>query len=127
MFDPNTLILVIDDMKTMRKFVIQALSSLGFNNFIEADNGDSGWEAFKNNNEIGIIVSDWNMPKSSGIELLQKIRTKDKNVPFLMITAESEKEQILQALNEGVSGYIVKPFTPSAIKTQLHEVYSKNL
>ncbi len=109
--------LVVDDMKVMRKVIAQSLTKEGVTNISEAEDGKPAWDQLISNLEKGIpfdfIVCDWNMPQMSGIELLKQIRSNASlsKIPFLMVTAESEQEKVLNAVLAGVSNYIVKPFS----------------
>lgn len=132
MFGENTRVLIVDDMMTMRKIVINGLKKLGLKNFLEADDGATAWpildSAAASGEAIDLIVSDWNMPKMKGIDLLKKVRADDrmKDTPFLMVTAEAEKSAVVMAVQEKVSNYIVKPFTPDALEEKLKQVYKKH-
>ncbi len=128
MFDPKTRILVCDDMLTMRKLVTKALKDLGFTDFIEAADGKLGWDALTAANPpVQLVVSDWNMPNMSGLEFLKKVRSTDpyKKLPFVLLTAEAEKNQILEAIQSGVSNYIVKPFTVDMLKQKLSDTHKR--
>lgn len=129
MFSKNVKILVIDDMKTMRMVMKKCLKQLGYENIEEADDGESAWPLFQQAKSGGspfqLILSDWNMPKMKGIELLEKIRQIDKEVPFVMVTAESEKSQVVEAIQKGVTHYITKPFTKDTVEERLGQVYQK--
>ena len=117
-------ILVVDDFATMRKIIKNILGQLGFKNIIEADDGTTAWEILQKES-VDLIVSDWNMPKMSGLELLKKVRADErlKDTPFLMVTAEAQKENIIEAAKHGVSQYIVKPFTPETLKEKLQKIF----
>jgi len=122
MFAPTTRILVVDDMSTMRKIVAKALREIGFSNLLEAPDGAIGWETFSSASpKVDLIISDWNMPVSTGIDLLNRVRAdgRFKTTPFVLLTAESERDQVASALAAGVSGYIVKPFTVDSLRKQL--------
>jgi two-component system, chemotaxis family, chemotaxis protein CheY len=128
MFPANTKILVVDDMMTMRKIVAKACKDLGYQNIADASDGAKAWEALNNSTEpIGLIISDWNMPNASGLDFLKRVRTSSKygKLPFIMVTAESEQSQIVEAAAAGVSGYIIKPFTAEALKAKIAAVYTK--
>ncbi|MBX3020881.1 MAG: response regulator [Bdellovibrionales bacterium] len=128
MFPANTRILVVDDMMTMRKLVIKALKEMGFSDFIEAGDGAKGWEALSGSTvPVGIVVSDWNMPGSTGIDLLKRVRAESrfKGMPFFLLTAEAEAQQVAEAIKAGVSGYVVKPFTVESLKIQFEATYKK--
>jgi two-component system chemotaxis response regulator CheY len=130
MFPAETKILVVDDMLTMRKLVIRCLKDLGFGNITEADDGETAWPlletAAKGPVPFQLVISDWNMPKLPGIELLKKVRSNDstKGVPFMFITAEAEMAQVMEAIKSGASNYITKPFTPATLKDKLAAVYA---
>ena len=128
MFDPQICILVVDDMRTMRKLVQRSLKELGFSNFVEAEDGDAAWQALSSDeHKINLIISDWNMPKCSGLELLKKVRASKtlKHLPFMLLTAETEASQVKEALLAGVDDYLIKPFNTEAIKLKLESVYKK--
>jgi two-component system chemotaxis response regulator CheY len=128
MFDLNTRILVVDDMMTMRKLVSKCLKEIGFTNISEAADGSIAWQdIMTTDNPYGLIVSDWNMPNCSGLDLLKRVRVseKHKHLPFVLVTAESEQHQILEALKAGVSNYVIKPFTPVGLKEKLEAVHQK--
>lgn len=127
MFDLKMRVLVIDDMGTMRKIVSKVFRELGYTDLIEAADGALGWQALTESNPpVGIIVSDWNMPNCTGLELLKRVRGDKRyaHLPFLLVTAEAEQHQIVQAITAGVNGYIVKPFTPVTLKEKLVAVYN---
>lgn len=118
-------ILIVDDFSTMRRIIKNILKQLGYSNIIEADDGSSALTLLKKD-KIDFIVSDWNMPKMSGLDLLKVIRSDEKlkSIPFLMVTAEAQKEQIMKALQEGVDNYIVKPFTAEILKEKIDKIFS---
>jgi two-component system chemotaxis response regulator CheY len=122
--DPNIKILIVDDFATMRKIIRNILTQLGFKNILEADDGTTALEILKKE-KVDLIISDWNMPKMSGIELLKAVRSDEnlKDVPFVMVTAEAQKENILEAIKYKVNQYIVKPFTPETLKEKLDKVF----
>ena len=122
--DLSMTVLVVDDFATMRRILKNMFRQLGFNNIIEADDGTTALEALQKN-EIGLIVSDWNMPKMTGLELLKTVRASDehKQIPFLMVTAEAQKQNVLDAVQAGVSNYVVKPFTAEQISDKLNKIF----
>lgn len=128
MFPANTKILVVDDMRTMRKIVMKVCKKLGFNDFIEAVDGKEAWEKLSQNPDIQLVISDWSMPNCTGIELLGLVRadTRFTKLPFLMVTAENESSQVMLAIQSGVSNYLVKPFTPEDLKLKLEAVYKRH-
>lgn len=129
MFNPDIQILVVDDMLTMRKIVSKACQNLGFKNITTAEDGNQAWNTLCSAEKpIQLIISDWNMPNCTGIELLKKVRADDryKDLPFLLVTAEAETSQILEAIKAKVSNYVVKPFTPDMFQKKMEEVYNKH-
>ena len=122
--DPNMKILIVDDFATMRRIVKNILSQLGFKNFLEADDGSTAWEILQKE-KVDLIVSDWNMPKMTGLELLKKVRADErlKDIPFLMVTAEAQKENIIEAVKHKVSQYIVKPFTAETMGEKIRKIF----
>ncbi|MCB0420070.1 MAG: response regulator [Bdellovibrionales bacterium] len=130
MFDANTLVLVVDDMTTMRKIVIKSCRSMGLTKFLEAADGKLAMQALLNSEEkVGLIISDWNMPNMTGLEFLKAVRANEKykNAPFLMLTAESETSQVKDAVMSGVDNYVLKPFTPASLKDKVEAVYKKRV
>lgn len=131
MFDTGTKILIVDDMMMMRTMMKKNLQKLGFQDITDAKNGQEAWEKLESSSTDGktfdLILSDWNMPELTGIEFLQKIRTDNRfnGIPFVMVTAENEKEQVMKAMQSGVSHYVVKPFTAETLKEKLEAVYNK--
>lgn len=122
--DYNMKVMIVDDFATMRRIVKNILIQLGFKNFLEADDGSTAWDILQKE-EVNMIVSDWNMPKMTGIELLKKVRADDRfaNLPFLMVTAEAQKENIIEAVKARVSNYIVKPFTPETLGEKIEKIF----
>jgi len=123
--DKNMRILVIDDFQTMRRIVIQLLRQLGFSNTCEAEDGITAWEKLEEEaGAVEMIVSDWNMPNMTGFELLKKVRADEryKQLPFVMVTAEGKRENVIAAVQSGVSQYIVKPFNAATLKEKLTKV-----
>jgi len=122
--DPNIKILIVDDFSTMRKIIRNILTQLGFKNILEADDGTTALEILKKE-KVDLIISDWNMPKMSGLELLKAVRSDEnlKDIPFIMVSAEAQKENILEAIKYKVNQYIVKPFTPETLKEKLEKVF----
>ncbi len=122
--DVNMNVLIVDDFATMRRIVKNILRQLGFTNISEADDGKTALKALKKK-KYDLILSDWNMPGMPGIELLKAVRSDDelKDIPFLMVTAEAEKENIVEAVKLGVSNYIVKPFTAETMSEKLRKIF----
>lgn len=123
-YDPNMRVLVVDDFSTMRRIIKNILRQLGFNNIVEADDGTTAWDIL-NKDKIDFIVSDWNMPQMTGIDLLRKVRASDEfsDLPFLMVTAEAQQENIIEAAQAKVSNYIVKPFTAETLKQKIDKIF----
>ncbi len=119
-------ILVVDDFSTMRRIVKNLLRDLGFTNTHEADDGSTAWPMLQSG-DFDFVVTDWNMPGMTGIELLQKIRADErlKTVPVLMVTAEAKRDQIVAAAQAGVNGYVVKPFTAAALKEKIEKIFER--
>lgn len=128
MFSPDTRILIADDMVTMRKLVSKICRELGFSSFVEAPDGAVAWEVLVNATPpIQLIISDWNMPNSTGLDFLKKVRDADrfKHLPFLMVTAEAELSQVSEAVAAGVDNYVIKPFSAQNLKDKLEAIYKK--
>ena len=121
--DLKTKILIVDDIASMRRIVFDSLSQIGFNNIIEAKDGENALKILKLN-KIDLILCDWNMPKMSGLELLKFVRNDEKlkNIPFIMVTAEGKKENVIDAVKAGVNNYIVKPFNTESLKGKIASV-----
>jgi two-component system, chemotaxis family, chemotaxis protein CheY len=116
--------LVVDDSATMRRIVINALKTIGYQNAIEAADGREAlvrWDA-----SIEMVITDWNMPNMGGLELVQHLRSDPKTarIPILMVTTRSLKEDIVQALDAGIDNYVLKPLTPQVLKERLDQVAS---
>jgi two-component system, chemotaxis family, chemotaxis protein CheY len=124
--DKSKPVLVVDDFKTMRRIVRECLRELGFSSVDEAEDGKIALNKL-NQKPYQLIISDWNMPNMMGIDLLKAVRgnSKHKAIPFLMLTAESQKENVLEAARAGVSNYIVKPFTPDQLEDKLKAIFNK--
>ena len=128
MFDVNTKVLVVDDMLTMRKIVMKTCKEIGFTNIVDAADGQKAWEILTTSEvPFGLIISDWNMPNCTGLDLLKRVRADGrlKILPFIMLTAESEGHQVAEAVKSGVDNYIIKPFTAEILKTKLGETHKK--
>ena len=121
--DAGIKVLVVDDFSTMRKIIKNNLKGMGFNNILEAENGQKALEELKKES-VGLIISDWNMPVMTGIELLKAVRGDAglKSIPFIMVTAEGQKDNVMEAAKAGVSNYVVKPFTPDIFSEKLQKV-----
>ena len=124
--DKNIKILIVDDFSTMRRIIKNLLRDLGFNNTQEADDGLTALPMLKSG-KFDLVVSDWNMPGMQGIDLLKNIRADEnlKHLPVLLVTAEQKREQIIEAAQAGVNGYIVKPFTAATLKEKLDKIFER--
>lgn len=119
-------VLIVDDFSTMRRIIKNLLRDLGFTNTYEADDGATALPMLKDG-DFEFVVTDWNMPIMQGIDLLKAIRKdpKLKHLPVLMVTAEAKREQIIEAAQAGVNGYIVKPFTAGTLKEKLDKLFER--
>jgi len=119
-------ILVVDDFSTMRRIVKNLLSEIGFNNISEADDGKTALPILERGG-IDFLVTDWNMPGMPGIDLLKAVRANPElaSLPVLMVTAEAKREQIMEAAQAGVNGYVVKPFTADTLKEKVDKVFER--
>jgi len=122
----NMRILIVDDFSTMRRIIKNLLNDLGYINTAEADDGSTALTALAQGS-FDFVVTDWNMPGMTGIELLKAIRADDrfKTLPVLMVTAEAKREQIIEAAQNGVNGYIIKPFTAQTLEEKLGKIFER--
>ncbi len=131
MFNTNTKFLVVDDFSTMRKIIKKVLDEIGYKNVVEAVDGKNALEvigtSFQQGDPVQFVISDWNMPNMQGIELLKACKENPayKTIPFMLVTAESEQAQIIEAAKAGVSEYVVKPFNAATLKAKIERVYAK--
>ena len=121
--DKNLKILIVDDFATMRKVIRNLLKQGGYENIVEAEDGAAALKVLKSQ-PVDFIISDWNMPNMSGLELLKAVRADDelKALPFLMVTAEALKDNVVAAVKAGVSNYIVKPFTAEVLNEKIEKI-----
>ncbi len=114
-------------MMTMRKIVMKQCKDLGFTDFIEAADGQIAWTKLNETPDVNLVISDWNMPNCTGLDLLKRVRadSRFKKMPFVLVTAESETEQVKEALTAGVDNYVIKPFTPESFTKKLEDTYAK--
>lgn len=126
MADKNLKFLVVDDFSTMRRIVRNLLKELGYTNVDEAEDGIVALQKLNGGN-FQFVITDWNMPNMTGIDLLKNIRADAalKHLPVLMITAEAKKENIVEAAQSGASGYIVKPFTAATLEEKMSKIFEK--
>ena len=119
-------VLVVDDFSTMRRIVKNLLAELGFTNIVEANDGSTALPILQQGG-IDFLVTDWNMPEMPGIELLKTVRATPElsNIPVLMVTAEAKRDQIVEAAEAGVNGYVVKPFTAETLKEKIDKVFER--
>lgn len=117
-------LLVVDDSSTMRRIIKNTLERLGHNDILEAEHGVEAWDLLCQNDDIKVVVTDWNMPEMNGLDLVKKIRAEKKyeDMPIIMVTTEGGKAEVITALKAGVNNYIVKPFTPQVLKEKLEDV-----
>lgn len=120
-------IIIADDMQMMRRLIKSSLIKAGFDNIEEAINGEDLMKKL-DDSKYDIVICDWDMPRMSGLDALQEIRSIDrlKNIPFIMVTAVAESEQVKQAIEAGISDYIVKPVKPDVFKKKVTDLLSKN-
>ena len=116
----STNVLVADDSATMRKIIIRSLNAVGVSSVAEAADGGQAVALFKPG-RFNLVLTDWNMPNKSGLEVVRGIRAQDAKVPIIMITTEAEKERVLEAIKAGVTDYVVKPFTPDTLQAKVNK------
>ncbi len=124
--DKNMKILIVDDFSTMRRIIKNLLRDLGFTNTEEADDGTTALPKLQSG-KFDLLITDWNMPGMQGIDLLKAVRADDNlaTLPVLMVTAEQKREQIIEAAQAGVNGYIVKPFTAQTLKEKMEKIFER--
>jgi two-component system chemotaxis response regulator CheY len=124
--DLHIKILVVDDFATMRKVIRNLLKQVGYENIVEAEDGVTALRTLKSQ-KIDLIISDWNMPNMTGLELLKAVRADEeiKTTPFLMVTAEALQDNVITAVKAGVSNYIVKPFTAEVLNEKIKKIIEK--
>jgi two-component system chemotaxis response regulator CheY len=115
-----TRVLIADDSGTMRTIIRRSLEAVGVTDTAEAADGAQAIAMFKPG-QFDLVLTDWNMPGKTGLDVAREIRTQDKQVPIVMITTESEKSRVLEAIQAGVSDYLVKPFTPDSLRSKLEK------
>ena len=122
--DTDMKILIVDDFATMRRIVKNILVQLGYKQIIEADDGTTAVDVLKQE-KFDLIISDWNMPKMTGLDLLKHVRADDgmKDTPFIMVTAEAQQDNIIMAVKAKVSQYIVKPFTAETLGEKIDKIF----
>ena len=116
--------LIVDDSQTMRRIVTNSLKNLGYEDFVEASDGKDALVKLSSDDSLNFIITDWNMPVLSGLELVRAIRgdEKMKELPILMVTTRGVKEDIIEALKAKVNNYVVKPFTPAILREKIDQI-----
>lgn len=124
--DKNIRILIVDDFSTMRRIVKNLLNDLGLTNTAEADDGSTALVELRKAS-FDLVITDWNMPGMPGIDLLKAIRADAtlSKIPVLMVTAEAKREQIIEAAQAGVNGYVIKPFTAATLEDKLAKIFER--
>ena len=124
--NPDMKILIVDDFSTMRRIIKNLLRDLGFTNTQEADDGQTALPMLQQG-DFDFLVTDWNMPGMTGIDLLKAVRADERlsSLPVLMVTAEAKRDQIIEAAQSGVNGYVVKPFTAAALKEKIEKIFDR--
>jgi two-component system chemotaxis response regulator CheY len=117
-------LLVVDDSSTMRRIIKNTLARLDYKDVLEAEHGVEAWKILCENENVDVLITDWNMPEMNGLELVKKVRAEKKyaDMPIIMVTTEGGKAEVITALRAGVNNYIVKPFTPQVLKEKLEDV-----
>ncbi|MDR2345298.1 MAG: response regulator [Planctomycetaceae bacterium] len=116
-----TRVLVADDSSTMRKIILRALLAVGIKDVTEAADGVQAVEIFNSGGKFDMVLTDWNMPGKTGLEVLKAIRAKDEKIPVIMVTTEAERTRVLEAIAAGVTDYLVKPFTSDTLREKLEK------
>jgi two-component system, chemotaxis family, chemotaxis protein CheY len=126
MTDQNMKILTVDDFSTMRRIIRNMLRQLGYSNVVEAEDGAEALSLLQRE-KVDFVISDWNMPNMSGLDLLKAIRADDnlKPLPVLLVTAEALKENVVEALKAGVNNYVIKPFTAETLKEKIDAIFKE--
>jgi len=120
--------LIVDDSQTMRRIVVNSLKNLGYEDFVEASDGKDALLKLSADEAINFVITDWNMPVLSGLELIKAIRSDEKmgNTPVLMVTTRGVKDDIIEALKAKVNNYVVKPFTPAILREKIDQILASN-
>jgi two-component system chemotaxis response regulator CheY len=125
--DKNMNILVVDDFSTMRRIITNVLRQLGFDNIVEAEDGSKALQILESE-QVDFVITDWNMPQMSGLDLLKAIRASEdaalKGVPVLMVTAEALQDNIMAAAKAGVNNYIIKPFDAQTLAEKINKIFT---
>lgn len=117
-------ILIVDDFSTMRRLIKKILTELGADDVKEAENGSNAWDIL-NQEKIDLVICDWNMPNMSGMDLLEKVRADASlaAIPFIMVTAEGKKDNVIAATQKGVTGYVTKPFNAESLRSKIKTMF----
>ena len=123
--NPNMKVLVVDDFATMRRIITNVLKQLGYENIFEAEDGTKALQVLETE-QIDFVITDWNMPQMSGLDLLKAIRASEdkKEIPVLMVTAEAMQENIIKAAQAGVNNYIIKPFDAKTLAEKIQKIFT---
>lgn len=123
--DTNMTVLVVDDFATMRRIISNVLKQLGFENILEAEDGTKALQVLETE-KVDFVITDWNMPQMSGLDLLKAIRASEdkKDIPVLMVTAEAMQENIMKAAKAGVNNYIIKPFDAKTLSDKINKIFA---
>lgn len=123
--DTNMRVLVVDDFATMRRIISNVLKQLGFENILEAEDGTKALQVLETE-KVDFVITDWNMPQMSGLDLLKAIRASEdkKDIPVLMVTAEAMQENIMKAAQAGVNNYIIKPFDAKTLSDKINKIFA---
>ena len=123
--NPKMHVLVVDDFATMRRIITNVLRQLGFENIVEAEDGTKALQILETE-KVDFVITDWNMPQMSGLDLLKAIRASEdkKHIPVLMVTAEAMQENIIKAAQAGVNNYIIKPFDAKTLSDKINKIFS---
>ena len=113
-------VLVADDSGVMRKIIIRSLNAVGISDVVEAADGAEGWEQLQNN-QVDLVLTDWNMPNVTGLDFLRKIRESGSDLPVIMVTTEAEKAKVIEAIQAGVTDYLCKPFESDELREKLEK------
>lgn len=120
--------LIVDDSQTMRRIVANSLKNLGYEDFVEACDGKDALIKLSADDTLNFVITDWNMPVLSGLELIKAIRSDEKmgKIPVLMVTTRGVKDDIIEALKAKVNNYVVKPFTPAILREKIDQILASN-
>ena len=123
--DTNMSVLVVDDFATMRRIISNVLKQLGYENILEAEDGTKALQVLETE-KVDFVITDWNMPQMSGLDLLKAIRASEdkKDIPVLMVTAEAMQENIMKAAQAGVNNYIIKPFDAKTLSDKINKIFA---